>query len=170
MPLIFSKRSKGFSFFLPLAFAELQVHRQSHVPDLGPDMLDVARKILVEPKDIVPNIKEVEEDERLKLMLDLMRRPGGWVHAEKDKLAALVKKMNTAAKSRSVMELCDAGVEFRAADDEVVTLSSINSKMGSSPCLSFALLINLKFWAATWLPLRIFTVGIFIMQLSALAS
>ncbi|KAJ8633952.1 hypothetical protein MRB53_027291 [Persea americana] len=109
---------------------KLQVHRQSHVPDLGPDMLDVARKILVEPKDIVPNIKEVEEDERLKLMLDLMRRPGGWVHAEKDKLAALVKKMNTAAKSRSVMELCDAGVEFRAADDEVVTLSSIKFENG----------------------------------------
>ena len=96
----------------------------------GLHMLDVARKILVEPKDIVPNIKEVEEDERLKLMLDLMRRPGGWVHAEKDKLAALVKKMNTAAKSRSVMELCDAGVEFRAADDEVVTLSSIKFENG----------------------------------------
>ncbi|XXG78175.1 hypothetical protein AAC387_Pa08g2173 [Persea americana] len=63
-------------------------------------------------------------------MLDLMRRPGGWVHAEKDKLAAIVKKMNTAAKSRSVMELCDAGVEFRAADEEVVALSSIKFENG----------------------------------------
>eukprot|EP00268_Persea_americana_P059177 TRINITY_DN7237_c0_g1_i6.p1 TRINITY_DN7237_c0_g1~~TRINITY_DN7237_c0_g1_i6.p1 ORF type:complete len:275 (+),score=21.76 TRINITY_DN7237_c0_g1_i6:1062-1886(+) len=96
----------------------------------GLHMLDVARKILVEPKDIVPNIKEVEEDERLKWMLDLMRRPGGWVHAKKDELAAIVKKMNTAAKSRSVMELCDAGVEFRAADEEVVALSSIKFENG----------------------------------------
>ncbi|KAJ8633954.1 hypothetical protein MRB53_027293 [Persea americana] len=98
------------------------IRRQDTGVTGGLHMLDIARKILAEPKGM-----ELSEEEQQEIIRSVHEEMGGLPRTGNDIQAAL-DKMSPAAKSRSVMELCHAGVEFRAADGVVTALSSIEFK------------------------------------------
>lgn len=100
------------------------IRRQDTGVTRGLHMLDIGRKILAEPEGI-----ELSEEEKAEAVRSFSEDMGGLSSAWKEILAAF-DKMTTAAKCRSVTELCHAGVEFTPANDKVTSLSSIEFKDG----------------------------------------
>lgn len=84
----------------------------------GKHMLDVARRNLFKSEEGV----QPSEDEVSKIRA--LTGPGGLGSANEETLKYL-RDILAAEKSRSVMELCRAGVKFRKAEDETIPLSSI---------------------------------------------
>ncbi|KAJ8633961.1 hypothetical protein MRB53_027297 [Persea americana] len=83
----------------------------------GKHMLDVARRNLFKSEGV-----QLSEDEVSKFRA--LTEHGGLGSANEETLKYL-RDILAAEKSRSVMELCRAGVKFRKAEDETIPLSSI---------------------------------------------
>lgn len=98
------------------------LYRRKH-PDVrkGKHMLDVARRELFK---FEPEPVQLSQGSMLLAVFTDITEHGGLLGANEETLKNIVRT-HPAKKSRSVMELCRAGVEFRKAEDETIPLTSI---------------------------------------------